>query len=505
MPQRSSRGSTGTITGTVTVSAYPRTNSLIVTSSSARNFELVKALIDDLDGETPADFKRKTLIYPLEYSDAEEMEDLLNSMFSEDGSSASSRQRQSRSFFRMMMGGSTTMLKDMTTLAGQVQVNSDAQTNTLIFTTPERNFPAIMDIVKQLDIVRGQVWLEITVFEAMLSDDNKLGLEWSWSEGNHLGQKDWTGEFGTSFHLGSEGLGFSYKIFNNNLTAILHTLMRENRVKVLSSTSLPTRDNQTATLSKGKDIPYLESTRTDNYGNVMYDYAFLEDIGINIEITPHIAKSGLRGLKVALFNLDGEFLSELGSCTISEALRQAFKKNGVELSDAAVVSIMAIGDEWTITDADKTYIARKNEDAIGVYLKERRTVGLDIANMNVSNFVEYTDFNAPITADSSITTYVDVGDGESIVIGGMMRSEEKLVTHQIPILGSIPFLGRLFKKTEKTMEDTELLILITPHIIDINNPEDIEMLGKLERATVGDNKEIKWTPPGTELQPAEQK
>ena len=427
---RSSRGSSRgtTITGTITVSAYPRNNSLIVTSSSARNFELVESLINDLDQETPSDFKYSTLIYPLEYSDAEEISDLLNDIFAEDGGSSSSRQSRERNFFRMFSGGQATMLKDMSTLAGQVQVNADEQTNSLIIVTPARNFEAVKEIIRQLDIVRGQVWLEITVVEVMLNDDTKLGLEWSWKEENHLGKKDYTGELGTAFQLDQEAIGFTYKVFNTNLTALLHTLMRENKVRVLSTTSLPTRDNTTATLSKGKDIPYLESTQTDNFGNIQYDYSFLQDIGISIEITPHIAKSGLTKLE------DGE----------------------------------------------------------------KRTVGLDIETMNVSNFVEYTDFNAPITADSNITTYVDVVDGEQIVIGGMMRSETKKTTHQIPILGSIPFIGRLFKKTEDTREDTELLILITPHIIDINKEEDRETLKTLQDKL--NHKEAGLIPPRAEAE-----
>jgi len=414
MPRRSSRQQSrgATITGTVSVSAYPRTNSLIINSSSARNFEIIEGLVKDMDQQTPADFKYKTLIYPLEYSDADDMATLLNEVFAE-GGGTSSRRRRDRNFFRAMMSGQSTMLKDMTTLAGQVQVNSDTQTNSLIFTTPEKNFEAIREIVQQLDIVRGQVWLEIMVVEVSLTDDTKLGLEWSWREEKHLGQKDWTGELGTDFQLNNAGLGFTYKAFNNNITALLHTLMRENKARVLSTPSLLTRDNHAAVLSKGKDIPYLESTRTDNFGNILYDYSFLEDVGINISITPHIAKAG-RGKHSKL-------------------------KDG-----------------------------------------EKRTVGLDIAEMNVSNFIEYTDFNAPVTSDSTVTTYVDVEDGEQIVIGGMIRNETKTITHQIPILGSIPFLGRLFKKTEDIIEDTELLILITPHIIDINNDGDKEVLKKLQ-------------------------
>ncbi|MFC1712082.1 secretin N-terminal domain-containing protein [Candidatus Poribacteria bacterium] len=482
MPQRSSRSSQrSTITGTVTVSAYPRNNSLIVTSSSARNFDIIESLINELDQPTEADFKYSTLIYPLEYSQADEMEELLNDIFSEDGGS-SSRQRMNRSFFRMMSGGSATMLKDMTTLAGQVRVNADEQTNTLVFTTPERNFEAIRDMVKKLDIVRGQVWLDITILEVLLSDDTKLGVEWGWQEENHLGRDGLTGEFGTVFNLSTEGLGFTYKVFDNNLTAMLHALTRENRVRVITNTSLPTRDNNTARLSKGRDIPYLESQRTDNFGNILFDYSFLQDIGITLEITPHIAKAGLRESKELLFNVGMGFQEDLDAGNISDDLRKEFGSNGIPLSDTATALVEVVGYRWLIDDGDGIYIIIRGRDKLSVNLKkeERRTVGLDIATMNVSNFVEFTEFNAPITDDSNITTYVDVEDGERIVIGGVMKTEDKLVTSQIPILGSIPFLGRLFKKTETVAENSELLILITPHIIDINRAEDRDTLMDLQ-------------------------
>ena len=426
---RSSQQRSGAITGTITVAAYPRTNSLIVTSSSARNFAIVSETIEELDQPTPPDFKYSTLIYPLEYSDADEMQDLLNDIF-EEGGGSSSRQNQSRSFFRMMMSGQSTMLKDMSTLAGQVQINADAQTNSLVITTPEKNFEAVKDMIRQLDIVRGQVWLEITVVEVMLTEDTKLGLEWSWREGKHLGKEGVTGEFGSAFQLSEEVMGFAYQVFNKNLAALLHTLIRENKVRVLSSPSILTRDNQPAVLSRGRDIPYLQSATTDQFGRVSYDYDFLQDIGINITITPHIAKAGSL-----------------------EKLKEG----------------------------------------------EKRTVGLDIEQLNVSSFIEYTDFNAPVTSDSNVTTYVDVEDGEQIVIGGMIKSETKNVTHKLPILGSIPFLGRLFKKTQDITEDTEILILITPHIIDINKEEDRATLKKLQSGQFN-NREKELMQPNAEIE-----
>jgi type II secretory pathway component GspD/PulD (secretin) len=51
---------------------------------------------------------------------------------------------------------------------------------------------------------------------------------------------------------------------------------------------------------------------------------------------------------------------------------------------------------------------------------------------------------------------------------------------KFPILGSIPFVGRIFNRTEDIIDNTQLWILITPHIIDINKSEDRETLRTLQ-------------------------
>ena len=97
-------------------------------------------------------------------------------------------------------------------------------------------------------------------------------------------------------------------------------------------------------------------------------------------------------------------------------------------------------------------------------------------NISASNFIEFTDFNAPITDDNSISVYIDVEDGQQIVVGGIIRKKQKQVENKLPILGDIPLIGRLFKNTETAVEDTEIVIIITPHIVDIKNPKDLEKL-----------------------------
>ena len=71
----------------------------------------------------------------------------------------------------------------------------------------------------------------------------------------------------------------------------------------------------------------------------------------------------------------------------------------------------------------------------------------------------------PVVSKRAVTTKIRVKDGETIVIGGLLQTTEKLTQRKIPFLGDIPILGYLFSRTEKEMEETETVIFITPHII----------------------------------------
>lgn len=71
----------------------------------------------------------------------------------------------------------------------------------------------------------------------------------------------------------------------------------------------------------------------------------------------------------------------------------------------------------------------------------------------------------PAINTNSVTTQVLVGNGETVVLGGIFQSEVATTTTKTPFLGDIPYIGRLFKRTEHVDGRSELLIFITPKII----------------------------------------
>jgi general secretion pathway protein D len=73
--------------------------------------------------------------------------------------------------------------------------------------------------------------------------------------------------------------------------------------------------------------------------------------------------------------------------------------------------------------------------------------------------------NAPVIDTRSADTVVTTPDGQTVVIGGLMRNEKSQAVSKIPFLGDIPILGNLFKHKMDSNSKSELLIFLTPHVI----------------------------------------
>src|SRR5262249_34756393 len=64
-----------------------------------------------------------------------------------------------------------------------------------------------------------------------------------------------------------------------------------------------------------------------------------------------------------------------------------------------------------------------------------------------------------------MNTVVELRDGQSLVIGGLTNTDVRKTQRKIPLLGDIPVLGALFKNVRETVDENELVVLVSPHII----------------------------------------
>ena len=415
LPQRQTTPQAqGALAGNVAAQPLASHNALIVSTGTKRNFELISDFIKQLDIPTPQAMTEVTEIIRLEYATADSIAQVLEQVWQE-----VQDENQGFGFSRFFSSRSADEEStDINSLFGKVTIYSDPDTNSLIVTTRRRYLEQVRALIKRLDFVRGQVRIDIKILEVTLDETTKLGIEAAANE-KGLGGLELSpinplvGDMNAELGLAQEISGFNYSLVTKEYMALLHTLIRENKVKTLSTPTITTRDSRPATWSSGRRIPYLQSVDTnsilgDTATQPLFNYDFIDPpVGINIALTP--------------------------------------------------------------------YIARSQADENG-----KRTIGLDITNISASNFIEFTDFNAPITDDNSLSVYIDVEDGQQLIVGGIIRKKQKQVENKVPILGDIPLLGRLFKSTETEIQDTEIVFIITPHIIDIKNPDDLEKLKQKE-------------------------
>jgi general secretion pathway protein D len=91
-------------------------------------------------------------------------------------------------------------------------------------------------------------------------------------------------------------------------------------------------------------------------------------------------------------------------------------------------------------------------------------VTMDV-QQTANELVTFTSFNAPIINQREATTEVSVMDGQTVIIGGIIRDQVSTTVNKTPILGDIPLIGSLFRSTDKTKSKTELMVFLTPRIV----------------------------------------
>lgn len=93
-----------------------------------------------------------------------------------------------------------------------------------------------------------------------------------------------------------------------------------------------------------------------------------------------------------------------------------------------------------------------------------------VSRLDWSNAVTVNGFNMPGIATRSAETMVNIPSGMTMAIGGLMNSDDSDSVSSVPVLGKIPVLGELFKYHNKTKQKTEILILITPRVVNETTP-----------------------------------
>ncbi|WP_028113699.1 type II and III secretion system protein family protein [Ferrimonas kyonanensis] len=100
----------------------------------------------------------------------------------------------------------------------------------------------------------------------------------------------------------------------------------------------------------------------------------------------------------------------------------------------------------------------------------------------IEGYVRSVGIEVPQLSSRRAMTTIELGDGDSFMLGGLMNSEEIEELSRVPLLGDIPYLGSVFRKSTTTRRKTELVIIATVNLVKPSSPDSL-MLPHIQRSS----------------------
>ena len=147
------------------------------------------------------------------------------------------------------------------------------------------------------------------------------------------------------------------------------------------------------------------------------------------------------------------------------------------------------------TTGSTTNSFKRDDIGLGLTIKPRVSskdkVTLAVETI-LENVIGVDDNNQPITTKQTVSTESILRHGESIVIGGLVKTYTQEIETKVPFLGDIPILGWFFTFTNEKEQQDNLLVLLTPYVIDKSEKLSVlqQQLGELGRLQQEYNKEV---------------
>lgn len=425
--------------------ADDRTNQLIVVATRTAYYKLDK-LIRKLDVPIPGE--GAIHIHYLENADSEELSQTLSSLVSGQAQRPGAAKAGARPAARPGAPAAAGAATAAALFEGDVKITAHKATNSLVIQASLKDYTSLKKVIEKLDVRRKQVYVEAIIMEISSSKDRNIGF---------------SGSGGTTFDVGGDtvplllgmgGLGIS-GLDTSQLTKggfaaglqgplldvsagsgtsdtgvsgtlsipsfgfLIQAIQSNSDVNILSTPHILTTDNEEAEIQVGKQIPYMAQ------GSGMSGLSGLGGLG---------GLAGMSGLGSTLGagGLGGSALSLLGG----------------------------LGGYGTVQRIDVDLTLK-----ITPHVNESNYVKLEI-DQQIDDVESIDRTLGPTTSKRHVTNVVVVKDQQPVVIGGLIRDTESEGVDKVPLLGDIPLLGMLFRKTVTRYEKRNLLMIIIPHIID---------------------------------------
>lgn len=416
--------------GTVRLVPVFRMNALIVIASSREQLDYIKQWADVFD--TMYGIARpKIYVYPLQNSKASHIASLLQSILSGSGASVGSpatpttpaRTEQQRTTTQpgaaaapattttstaatQRTGAGTTVTSGGTFVSRETKIFADEITNSLIILAIPSDYAFLDETIKRLDTQPRQVVIEALIARVDLTDNLSFGFAWSLqTDVNITGLKPFNKDINLSGDAVSKPFG--------------------------------------TTFDKGASDGFT-FIATDPSGIVRARLsAALKDSRAKILAAPHVLVSDNREARIQV----GSQIPLATSTTTTPI------SGGTEFSNTTTSTIQ-YKDIGIILNV-KPQI--NDSGLVSLVLTQEVSSQGDTVKIAGSDFASINKTEA--------TTELVAQDGQTIIIGGLIREDVTNSKDGIPLLSRIPLIGYLFSNTSRTSTRTELIILLTPHVV----------------------------------------
>lgn len=420
-----------------------RTNSLIVMANEEA-IEAVKKLIAQLDVDVDPASRAQIHVVYLEHAKAEDVSQVLSNLSQNGGSSSSRNTRTTRNTRNARQGAQPpTANTRRSPFGGQtegetsavaafdegVRITSDESTNSLVIIATRDQFQVIESVIDKLDIPRKQVFVEAVILEMATDDANSAGL---------------------SFHAGSENARGGNNIYSAQVGGSSSILPGTDLLSGAAVGVFGPSIDVPLGAGGGEDGAGAQTVSIPAFGVVLN--ALQSNAAVNIVSTPNV------------LTMDNEEAKIVVGRNVPFPVGQSQTSFGVPI-------INFQREDVAITLKVTPQINESDYVTLETFLEIQEIEG-DIAGTAESG--------GPTTSKRSVENTIVVKDNQTIVVGGLISETENETETKIPILGDVPLIGALFRGKTKQSRKTNMMIFLTPHIID--EPADLEEIYRVKWA-----------------------
>lgn len=102
-------------------------------------------------------------------------------------------------------------------------------------------------------------------------------------------------------------------------------------------------------------------------------------------------------------------------------------------------------------------------------------VNPEVSNVSIENQQVVNGTNFPSFTTRSAATTIELASGQSFALGGLLKSEDIEQLQKVPLIGEVPVLGSLFRSTEFTRRETELIIIVTAYLVQPTRSDSMQL------------------------------